>query len=209
SHDGIVDAVLSMLERRSDEPLTIARIAKEVDAVPAALYRHFGSLDDLLDGVLTRVLETNDAPLDDRAPWQEQLATWMRGLRSHLLQYPAVLALIDRSERTSPAWLEASSALVAILARAGLADRDLAASYLWILEMTVGLAMQEAMMPIPKQIAKARASQRKLGAEAQALFAPLAPAFARLDGDALFGFVVEQVAAAVASKAPRSRARRG
>jgi hypothetical protein len=44
----------------------------------------------------------------------------MTSLRNHLLRYPAVLPLIGRRGRTSPAWLDAASVLIEILERAGL-----------------------------------------------------------------------------------------
>jgi AcrR family transcriptional regulator len=208
----VVDAVVALLEREPNEVPTIARIAREVGAVPAALYRHFDSLDDILDGVVARILEASQsglAPsqsglaasqsgLEDGASWKDQLARWMRDLRGHLLRYPAVLALIGRSGRTSPAWLEASSALVEILERAGLSGRDLATSYLWILGTTVGLVMQEAALPLPEQIASARASRHELGDAARARFAPIAHELERIDADDFFSFVVEQATAIVA-----------
>jgi AcrR family transcriptional regulator len=193
----IVDAVLALLERTPDEALTIARIAREVEAVPAALYRHFESLDDLLDCVLARVLETSHSGVDADASWEKQLAAWMRGLRGHLIRYPAILGLIGRSGRTSPAWLEASSALVGILERAGLAGRDLATSYLWILETTVGLVMQEAVLPLPEQIANARASRDELSETARARFASIVHEVDHIDGDEFFSFVVDQAIAIV------------
>lgn len=193
SRELVVDAVLAMLERDPQEALTIAHVAREVGAVPAALYRHFESLDDVLDSVLARVLEAHGARLDEHAPWASQLADWMHRLRGHLLRYPAVMTLIGRSGRTSPAWLEASSDLVAILERAGLRSRDLATTYLWILEMTVGLIMQEALMPLPEQLENARASHAELSETARARYAPILGEMRRLDGDVLFAFVVEQV----------------
>jgi len=201
----VVDAVVALLEREPNEVPTIARIAREVDAVPAALYRHFESLDDILDGVVARILEASQSGLaasqsglEDGAPWTDQLASWMHDLRGHLLRYPAVLALIGRSGRTSPAWLEASSTLVEILERAGLSGRDLATSYLWILETTVGLVMQEAALPLPEQIASARASRHELGDAARARFAPIAHELERIDADDFFSFAVEQATAIVA-----------
>jgi AcrR family transcriptional regulator len=193
----IVEAVLALLDREPNEALTIARIAREVEAVPAALYRHFESLDELLDSVLARVLETSQSGIDESASWPDQLGTWMRGLRSHLLRYPAVLTLIGRSGRTSPAWLEASSALVGILDRAGLSGRDLATSYLWILETTVGLVMQEAALPLPEQIANARASRNELSETARTRFGSIVHEVESIDGDEFFSFVVEQAIAIV------------
>jgi len=191
--------VLALVEREPGEPITIGRVAAEVEAVPAALYRHFDNLDDVLDAVLTRVLETNRSNRDESAPWEQQLAEWMQGLRAHLLQYPAVLTFIDRSDRTSPAWLEASSELAEILTLAGLSGANLASTYLWILEMTNGMAMVEAMMPLREQLANARASHGELSERARARFEPILSGMKKLDGDALFSFVVAQVVSAVAS----------
>ena len=71
SREAIVSAALEVLERTPDDPLTVARIADEVDAVPAALYRHFGDLDELLDEVLGRILGGVDLALRRRAAWPE------------------------------------------------------------------------------------------------------------------------------------------
>jgi AcrR family transcriptional regulator len=130
SRESILDAALSLLERDPHEPPTVARIAEEVGAVPAALYRHFESLDDLLDGVLAQVLGTAALAPRRRSAWPAELRAWMRSLRAHLLRYPAVLPLIGRRGRTSPAWLDAASPLIEILERAGLRGAVLARAHL-------------------------------------------------------------------------------
>lgn len=201
SREQIVDAVLAILEREPEQVPTLARIAREIDAVPAALYRHFENLDDLLDAVITRILEAGPCELEADVPWSDQLASWMHGLRSHLLEHPAVLSMIGRSGRTSPAWLETSSVLVEILGRAGLTGRDLALAYLWVLETTVGLVMQEAALPLADQVAQASAARRDLGRTARDRFAILGDEMERLDGEAFFAFVVEQTTQAVALRA--------
>src|SRR5215470_1361849 len=91
SRDAILDAGLELLERAPREPLTLARVAEEVEAVPAALYRHVGSHDELLDGVLGRALEGISFEIRRRAAWPAQLRDWMTGVRAHLRRYPAVV----------------------------------------------------------------------------------------------------------------------
>jgi AcrR family transcriptional regulator len=86
SCDAILEASLALLERAPREPLTVARIAAEVDAVPGALYRHFASLDDLLDGVLARVLAGAQIRVRPRAAWPGQIRDWMTSLRRTLLR---------------------------------------------------------------------------------------------------------------------------
>ena len=104
SRESILEAGLALLRRAPEEPLTVARIAAKVDAVPAALYRHFESLDELLDGVLGAGARRGELEIRPHAPWPEQIRDWMTSLRDHLLRYPAVLPLIGRRGRTSPAW---------------------------------------------------------------------------------------------------------
>lgn len=201
-----IDAALVLLERDPTTVPTVARIAALVSAVPAALYRHFESQDELFDAVLARVLAAHAIEPDPEAPWEAQLATWMRGLRAHLVRFPAVFSMIGRSGRTSPAWLDASSALVAILARTGLEEKRLTSAYLWILESTVGLVWQEALMPLPEQIENARHARHELAESARARFGPLLPHFAAYQRDELFDFTVERTIEAVARLAQSSNA---
>lgn len=197
SREAIVEAGLALLEREPREPLTVARIAAEVGAVPAALYRHFASLDELLDGVLGRVLGTLELEIRPRAPWPQQIRDWMTSLRRHLLRYPGVLPLIGRRGRTSPAWLDAVAVQIGILERAGLAGARLARAHLWILETTVGIVVQEVSIPLHDQIANARASLDSMSEEGRERFAPLMPELARIDGDAFFSFVADRTIASL------------
>ena len=197
SRDSILEAGLALLRRAPEESLTVARIAAEVDAVPAALYRHFESLDELLDGVLGEVLGAVELEIRARAPWPEQIRDWMTSLRAHLLRYPAVLPLIGRRGRTSPAWLDAASVQIEILERAGLSGGELARTHLWITETTMGVVMQEASMTLPSQIENARVSLPEMSEAGRARYKRLMPHLAKLDGDAFFAFVADRTIAAL------------
>jgi AcrR family transcriptional regulator len=197
SRESILEAALALLERDGSEPLTLARIAEEVDAVPAALYRHIENLDDLLDGVLGKVLGGVELEIRSRARWPQQVRDWMTSLRSHLLRFPAVLPLIGRRGRTSPAWLDAVSVLIAILRRAGLGGAQLARTHLWITEMTIALVIQEASMALPDQIRGARASLAEMSDAGRETLAPLIPHLVALQADELFEFIADRTIAAV------------
>jgi AcrR family transcriptional regulator len=197
SREAILDAARALLEREPREPLSAARIAAEVGAVPAALYRHFASLDELIDGVLGKVLGAVELDIRRRAAWPEQIRDWMTSLRDHLLRYPAVLPLIGRRGRTSPAWLDVAAVQIGILERAGLSGAQLARAHLWIIETTLGVVMQEASLSLPDQIENARASLGEMSAEGRAHLAPLVRHFAKLDGDAFFAFVADRTIAAL------------
>jgi AcrR family transcriptional regulator len=197
SRESILEAALALLEADGRVPLTLARIAEQVDAVPAALYRHFEDLDDLLDGVLGAVLGAVELEIRSRAGWPEQVRDWMTSLRSHLLRFPAVLRLIGRRGRTSPAWLDAVAVLIAILERAGLRGAQLAYTHLWITETTIALVIQEVSLSLPDQIRGARASLAEMSDEGRQTFAPLMPHLVALKADELFQFIADRTIAAV------------
>jgi AcrR family transcriptional regulator len=198
SRESIVAACLSLLERSPEEPLTLARVAEEVDAVPAALYRHIGSLDELLDAVLARVLEGVRFEIRRRASWRSQLRDWMRCIRAHLLRYPGVVRLIGRRGRTSPAWFDASSVLVDILQAAGLRAAALARAYLWVAETTMGVVVNEASIPFEEQIAAARDALPGMSPEARERHRPLMPHLCAMDAEAAFELVADRTVAAIA-----------
>lgn len=193
SREAILDAALALLEREPREPLTVARLAAEIDAVPAALYRHFAGRDELLDAVLARALAgVGQSGVRRRAAWPTQIRDWMISLRRELLRYPAVLSLVGRRGRTSPAWLEAVTVPVGILERAGLRGAKLARTHLWLTETTVALVMQEAEMAPPEQMRGARAALHEMPADKRALLAPLLAHLGDLHADETFGFAADR-----------------
>jgi len=195
SREAILDAGLALLEREPREPLTLARVADEVGAVPAALYRHVGSHDELLDGVLGRVLEGIELEIRPRARWPEQMREWMTSLRRHLLRFPAVLSLIGRRGRTSPPWLEVTAVLTGILARSGLRGAALARAQLWVAEATMGVILQEASLPLREQIEAARAALGEMSEEGRRHLAPMLAELATIDADAHFAFIADRTLA--------------
>jgi AcrR family transcriptional regulator len=197
SRESILEAGLALLERDPDEPLTLSRVAEEVGAVPAALYRHVGSLDELLDGVLGHVLGGIPFEIRRRASWRSQVRDWMTSVRTHLLRYPTVVALIGRRGRTSPAWFDATRALVEILEKAGLRGTALARAYLWVAESTMGCVVNEASVPYPQQIEGARNVLPEMSEETRRRLAPLLPHLAAMDADAFFELVVDRTLAAL------------
>ena len=207
SREAILEAGLGLLERSPGEPLTLSRIAEEVDAVPAALYRHVGSHDELLDGILGLVLDGIRFEIRRRASWRSQVRDWMTCVRAHLLRYPAVVSMIGRTGRTSPAWFDASAVLVEILERAGLRGRALAHAYLWITEVTMGCVVNEAMLPYPDQVEAALNAAPEMSADTRKRHAPLTPHVAALDSDAFFALMAGYAIAAIPEGEGSARSR--
>ena len=205
SRESIVDAGLALLEASPDEPLTLLRVAREVDAVPAALYRHVGSADELLDGVLSRVMQGVRFEIGRRGSWRSQVRDWMRCMRTHLLRYPGVVHLIGRRGRTSPAWFDAMGVLAEILERAGLRGAALAGAYIWIAETTMGVVVNEANVPFEEQIAAAREALAEMSPEARRRQEPLLVHLASMDAQDAFELVADRTIAAIAEWVEKSR----
>src|SRR3712207_4603006 len=69
----VVEVALTLAESEGLEALTIRRLAKELGVTPMALYWHFRSKDELLDGMAARIFEEVDLSVDASAAWREQL----------------------------------------------------------------------------------------------------------------------------------------
>jgi len=197
SREAILEAGLALLEHAPEEPLTLSRVAEEVDAVPAALYRHIGSHDELLDGVLGLVLEGIPFEIRRRASWRSQVREWMTCVRAHLLRYPAVVSMIGRRGRTSPAWFDATDVLIEILEKAGFRGAELARAYLWVAEATMGCIVNEASIPYADQIEGARNALTEMSENARKRQAPLLPHLSAIDDDAFFALITERTIGAL------------
>jgi len=204
SRAAIVDAAIALLDRAPRESLTASRIAAAVDAVPAALYRHFESIDELFDEILARIFRRIEVDVS-RTTWERQLSDWMQAVREQLLRYPALGPLIGRLGRTSPAWLEVSAIPVDILQRAGVGDADLPRTHLWICETTMALGIQEATLSFADQMRGAEASLEPLSERSRERLETVLAGLAGLDGDAFFAFVVERTIDAVGSLPRKAR----
>jgi TetR/AcrR family tetracycline transcriptional repressor len=208
SRESILEAALALLERSPAEPLTLSRVAEEVDAVPAALYRHVGSHDELLDGVLGLVLDGIRFEIRRRASWRSQVRDWMICVRAQLLRYPAVVSMIGRHGRTSPAWFDAQQVLIEILENAGLRDAQLARAYLWVAESTMGCVVNEASIPYSEQIEGARNALPEMTEDVRRSQAALLPHLAAMDADEFFAMVADHTTAALPEPTGRPAARK-
>jgi hypothetical protein len=148
--------------------------------------------------VLGLVLERIRVEVRSRAAWSTQIRDWMTSVRTQLLRYPAVVRLIGRRGRTSPAWLEAASGVIEILDHAGLRGAKLARAYLWVVETTMGCVQTEAILSYPEQIEAAQKSLPELGDEARRRYARLGSHLEALDEDAYFALIVDRTIAGVA-----------
>src|SRR5581483_731082 len=89
SKDAVVDRALKLADTDGLEGLTIRRLAADLGVTPMALYWHFRSKEELLDGLAERVWSEIDVNIDPAATWSAQLRGLLESLVSVLRAHPS------------------------------------------------------------------------------------------------------------------------
>jgi TetR/AcrR family transcriptional regulator, tetracycline repressor protein len=104
----VVEGALALADSEGLGAVTIRRLAKELGVTPMALYWHFRSKDELLDGMAARILEEVDLSVDASAGWQEQLRTLLGSMLGVLRAHPSTAILLSTRTASSEGSLRAS-----------------------------------------------------------------------------------------------------
>jgi len=99
-----------------------------------ALYWHFRSKDELLDGLAERVWSEINVDVDPGAPWPDQLRGLLESLLQVLRVHPAAPALLLHKETQNEFFLRATETTLEVLRNAGfdpLYASEIARSTLW------------------------------------------------------------------------------
>src|ERR1700723_244596 len=73
SKRAVVDRALKLADADGLDTLTIRKLAQDLGVTPMALYWHFRSKDDLLEGVAEHVWGEIEVNVDAAVPWWGQL----------------------------------------------------------------------------------------------------------------------------------------
>lgn len=128
--------------------LTARRLATAVGCDPAALYRHFATMDELRRQVGDRLLAGVRTTGLDTLPWDEAVRRLCLALRRTLLAHPQLAGLVQGAPTRLPNEVRISEALLACLLRVGLSPRDAAESYHVLIEFTIGSATIDAGLAV-------------------------------------------------------------
>ena len=109
------------------DTLTIRKLAQDLGVTPMALYWHFRSKEDLLEGVAEQVWGEIDVNVDPAAPWWAQLQGLLESLVSVLRAHSSAAQLLSEHEKRNEAALRATETSLAILRGAGFDPRHASA----------------------------------------------------------------------------------
>jgi TetR/AcrR family transcriptional regulator, tetracycline repressor protein len=130
----VTDRALKLADADGLEALTIRKLAQDLGVTPMALYWHFRSKEDLLEGVAEQIWSEIDVPVDPSVPWPVQLQRGLESLIGVLRAHPAAPQLLLEHEKRNEAALRATEAALEILRSAGFDAQhasEIARSTLW------------------------------------------------------------------------------
>ena len=130
----VTENALKLADADGLDTLTIRKLADHLGVTPMALYWHFRSKEDLLEGVAEQVWGELDVNVDPDAPWWAQLQGILESLVRVLRAHPAAAQLLLEHEKRNEAALRATEVTLDILRRAGFDPQyasQIARSALW------------------------------------------------------------------------------
>ncbi len=139
----MLEAAARVAEREGFQRLSMRLVARELEVSPMALYRHVADKDDLLDGLVERLLSELDLP-DQSAPWEARLRGLAQQLRALAARHPELFGLLLRRRAVAPEALRARQAAIGALREGGLDPQAAARLERLLSTMIFGFAFSEA-----------------------------------------------------------------
>ena len=130
----VTENALKLADADGLDALTIRKLAQHLGVTPMALYWHFRSKEDLLEGVAEQVWGEIDVNVDPDAPWWAQLQGLLESLVAVLRAHSAAAQLLLEHEKRNEAALRATEVTLDVLRRAGFDPQHasaIARSTLW------------------------------------------------------------------------------
>ena len=140
--DRILTAAIGFIDENGLSALTMRRLGASLGVEAMALYRYVPGREDLLDGVVDRVVETlfdkddgDDIYVEDHNGWQDYLVRLAHGVRRIALAHPSVFPLVASRPPAAP-WvrpplrsLRMVESFLGTLTDAGFSDQAAVAAY--------------------------------------------------------------------------------
>ena len=180
---------------------------------PMALYWHFRSKDELLDGMAARIFEEVDPSVDASATWLEQLRALLGSLLAALRARPSAAVLLSTRTVSSEGSLRATEAVLDILRRGGFSPAEATQIARHALSTVVNLVAGEpgvvAREESEESLAARRRARRFLESLPPERYPRLAEAAGPLsegvDPDAYVAFGLDLLLAGIGAMAARKR----
>jgi len=149
SREAVIEAGLDLALREGVEALSIRKLAAALGVTPRALYRHVRNKQDIVVGVIDRVV--SHARVTDHAVPRTQWKDWLRAtfgaMHRTLVEQPGVIPVLRYSLPFGPAAAAVVDEVVGVMCAAGLDRQSASDAMLALTSYTVGLAAMRSTAP--------------------------------------------------------------
>lgn len=142
TRDVILEKALVLVAEKGVDGLSMRRLAATLDVEAMSLYHHVANKQDLLDGLVERVLGRIVLPPGDQ-PWEARVRALAHALRDVALEHPHVFPLIATRPLRGAASLAPVDALLGALRDAGLSDEAAVRSFWALVAYQTGALLAE------------------------------------------------------------------
>ena len=146
TRDRVLRAALALADRGGLEALTMRRLGQELDVEAMALYYHFASRDEIVDGMVDAVFAEVELPAAD-GDWRTAMRRRGISLRDALLRHRWAIGLMEARGHPGPANLRHHDAVIASLRAAGFEMAMVAHAYSVLDAYVYGFALTRMTLP--------------------------------------------------------------
>lgn len=139
----ILDAALAIADERGLDGLSMRAVAQRVGVTPMALYGYFRNKDELLDGLVGRLL-TELAPSDPGRTWEERLSAIAWATRRVAREHPSVFPLLLFRASVTSDGVGVVDLIYQALLDAGLPEADVPRIERLVSTFVIGFAISES-----------------------------------------------------------------
>lgn len=143
SREAVLDSTLALAEERGLDAVSMRSVAADLQVTPMALYHHVRNKEDLLDGLVERLLDELPLP-DPEAPWEERLRSLAQRLRETAQRHPDAFPMLLRRPVRSEGALRVREAVYALLRDAGVPEELVPRAERLISTFVIGFGASEA-----------------------------------------------------------------
>jgi AcrR family transcriptional regulator len=179
TRERVVAEALAIIGDGGTDALSMRALAARLGVVPAALYRHVRSKEQLCDLVTDAVLAEVDCQTGRTPGWAGQVKLLAGRLRTVLESHPGIAGLLKTRDPLGPHSLALAEAFLAPLQQAGLPARQTALAFSLIYDYTLGFALSDRTT-VNEQRVQDTATRRQLHAFLRSLPPARFPALAAL-----------------------------
>ena len=118
TRDRVLRTAVALADDIGIEALSMRTLAKELDVVPMALYKHVANKDQLLDGMLDVVIGEIDAPVSG-TDWRSAVRLRILSARRALVRHPWASRVIESRTNPTPVVLGYMDSMIGMFRAAG------------------------------------------------------------------------------------------